>query len=468
MQVANETHRHHHANLAAHDRKEIAKIIALAQPNLFTSDQQRRRVLLTALQKKFRDDRRIFRRMAGGHDRGLKLGYHSWADREVYTYTRKLVLRVASKLNLLQSTFIFNYHASYRSEKLTSIDAFHGSNPINQTILISPNQRDAAKFLEARYHANRHHRKADDLTTVFVVKKMSAELRAKIEEVANHYKFQVEVLPYPERKKPTKRGEKVEKKLFHAFSQVKSENSYVFRISENKKLATAPKYYMNVRGGLENLSIPRRFWPLRDDFTKHFGEIALANSTKVEAKLKLMGAKDIELVLMDEMRAIAKTREVAFSYLCQQGKLISSGTYRDPSYMVASLMKTDMRFSHFFFPDTKIVRTAAVEKAEFLTAIMADRYRSGTKGYAEYQKMWADVDAAAKAEFKDIRLNSKEANQRFEFLKPLAVGTFSLPDETNAYDLDEILAVMKWLKARHERKAKNATPNNDNAHKEAA
>ncbi|MBD9511544.1 ATP-binding protein [Ensifer sp. ENS10] len=452
------------------DRKQIAQAIALAQPNLFTTRDQRQRVLLAGLQKKFRDSRRTFRRMGGKPLVHGYYGIHREQECEIYRHTRRLVLRMASKLNLLSDLMVYDHQATYQRDKLGAMDAYNGSRPVGQQILISPTQRDALKVLMNRYANNSQLRHSKDLTTVFVVKKMTAELRAKIEELSKHFKFDTEFLPFPERKKP-KRGEKVEKGLFYAFSEVKHGANGRYRIAEKKTLPTAPKFYMNVRGGLERLDIDLRFFDRREDFGKFFGEIALANTVKAEAKLKMMGSRDIEVALIDELKAIASNREVAFAYLCRKGELISSGHYRSVSHMARDLIMEDIRFAQFFFPDAKIVTNEATEKAEFLMQVMQDRYNYGTKKYRDYQTVWEEVRRIAKGEFKDTCLDAKTADERFSFLKVLSDGNFS-PDRSRAvYDFDETLALLKWLKARHERKAKTVSPNNDNttdAQKEAA
>ncbi|QNG62560.1 hypothetical protein B1VFA_002 [Rhizobium phage B1VFA] len=447
------------------DPKVIAQVAALTNMSHFTTLQERHKIVMDTMAVKFKDDRRYFRRNRKMPKRVDYYGsYEAMSPRDVFLHSSRLVRRLLAKFSLLDKAYAI-HDRDYDRKRCSSLEECKVFDEVRPRLIISPTQREAIKAV-VKYYADNRTKKdfVQGMTIAVVTKNMKDSDLEKIKEAAKHWNIEVDVLVVPKRSASARK----DPGIYYALADIKhNKNSYAYKIDEVKSLPSA-KYYMPIRGGVENLEMDESLFRVKEELHKRYGDVALAMTTRTEEKLKAKGAVNIYDVLFADLKKLNDSPENLLASMVSNSAFIKSPEYYTPARFVSDLIRYDTKFLTFFFGIKLPKVNTSVEDGKFLRDALSGGTSYGrlTRHTNEVHKESTRIHAAALKKFAPHILSNKQANDKFAYLKPLT--DLHAQFNRNTIDIEGTLDLVKYLKRKHEAKTRMTTATNDNAAKEAA
>jgi hypothetical protein len=443
------------------DAKALAKIAASGNMDAFTTALQRHKIVMDEMAKKYRDDRRFFRRNRHTmfRNRSYYGQYAVSSERDQFLNESRLVRRLIAKFDLFGSAFVSHWD-EIQGRKLIPLEEFNHFGAVNQRLIFAPTQRDGFKAAR-EYHALAKDEPGYErkLTLVIINRRLSPETLDKIRDAAKHWKIDIETTNFA---KPIRR-KRADIGIYYSLRDVKeNKDGYVHKIDEIKTLLKA-NYYMPMRGGLDRLEMDKSLFQVRDKILERYGDVALAMSSKTEAKLKAAGAKNIYDALFADLQKANNSREAQIASMMQHDGFIQNPHWHSPGRLINELCHKDMKFVTFFF-GVKPSKGTALEDAKFLMSALGGNRNSGRVS-RHNNSVSQEMDrtyAEAKKTFAHLILDRDQSEKVFAWLKPLTGMGVSQRGDTSK---DDLMTILKFLKRTFSVKS---TPNNDNATLEEA
>jgi hypothetical protein len=426
----------------------------------YLADGEMSKIAYREMQKKWRDDRRFFRRAR-----------HNWRQslsRERFDRSRKLHLRMASKLGLLDKLVVFSKEYGHTRWSGSSIDEFRSSNrQLQSRIVIAPTRKAVDELLRKEVAAiakkstwEAQEQAGEWMVPAFVLQNPSEKLLESIIELGDKYKIRVELLDFPKRKKSQKVGD-----AFVGLTDL-VHNSRRYNWRASKMSVTEPKAYIRASGTQEHIDLGMWRYDSDKNAVKRLAELfpdtAVVWTVKQEAKMKAKKAPLLDDVVAAEIEKLSASREIQYATMMQgQHFVTNTHYYRDVSGWISRISAQSFRLSQFFFP-ARVKLSDGVQRMAELVGVaekLSSRGSSTTKKSAEARDK---LLAQAKKTYAHLITHSKELDKRFEYLKPLTSIDFSPTNE------DLILDMIRFLGRRAAKAASIATTPINNDMKEAA
>lgn len=382
------------------------------------------RIRLTAkiAQKKFRDDRRIFRRFmvprADGHSTAWGRRDTDAFSREYFARERRPFLRLLAKAGVLQSSYFFRVFEglnSLRSEPVPIPRQVPGQ--ITKTLLIGPSRKKIGEHLTDEIEC-------EGLFIGIVLPRPLSGQIDKIKALAEHYGIETVVTEYPERKKAEKQAPKTK---FFGLCDVPKDWSW------QPDLATVeqPAFYIKATGLESNMKL---HFVVRNHLDRQALDAAYPNTViirtaKDEEKLKKMKVPSLGDAILADLRKLGKSREVQYALMREEKRFIKNRYYYDKmSEAAVDMAQTSDEVSKLLFPD-RAPAGANGAKLRFLlgikTAVMTNREgQSPIEGslyewLQEFLTIVADIRKNADATFSHLIITAQQAEQKFSYLTHL-------------------------------------------------
>lgn len=425
----------------------------------YLSDGERTKIAYREMQKKWRDDRRFFRRAR-----------HNWRqslNRERFDRSRKLHLRLASKLGVLDKLIVFSKEYGHTRWSGSPIDEFRNNNrQLQSRIVIAPTRKAVDELLrkevaeiakKSTYEA--HEAAGEWMVPALVLNNPSEKLLEAIIDLGDRYKIQVELLDFPKRKKSQKVGD-----AFVGLTDlVHNQRRYSWRAS--KMSVTEPKTYVIASGTQEHLDLGFSRYDTDKESLRRIAELfpdtAVVWTVKQQAKMKAKKVPLLDDVVAAEIAKLSNSREVQYATLMQGGHFVTSTHYyRDVSGWISRMTTQSVRLAQFFFPSRVKLGDGTQRMAELIG--IAEKLSS--RGYGTNKKSAEARDKLleqAKKTYAHLIVRAKELDQKFAYLKPITGMDYSAANE------DLILDMIRFLGRRAAKAATIATPINNDM-KEAA
>ena len=423
---------------------------------MYLKDGEMTKIAYQEMQKKWRDDRRFFRRAR-----------HNWRqslNRERFDRSRKLLLRLAAKTGTLNKLIVFTKEYNHTRWAGQAIDEFRMNKPLQNRIIVAPTRKavDALlrKELAEKTKGNPYHAyevSSEMMVPALVLNSPSDKLLEAIIDYGHKYKIHLDLLDFPKRKKAQKLGD-----TFAGLDDIFFNNrGYNWRAS--KLSVTEPKQYILASGTQEHLDLGQiRYEEHKKtlkDLEEMFPGTVVCWTVKQVAKMKAKKIPLLEDLIVEKIAKLANTREAQYVTMLQEGDLIEGSNYNyyNPSGVIQRLTSQSLAIAKYFFPDrVKITdRTKELKRMMELGKLVAGR--SGKLKPIE-DKLRAD----AKKTFAHLVRNYKDLDKEFEFLKPFQNITYRPQDE------EMILDTIRYLRRRAAKALTPANTNINNELKEAA
>ena len=417
---------------------DICRFLAAHHINSLVSDQTK--VLRKEFAKLRRDDRRIFRRAAGSK-------YNPPIDG--FRIDNRLNMRIANSLNLHRNMYVFELSGYMENAKPYRVDMYdsHGNRTIAKPhIYVGFSQRDIIKQIGAELPKKRTYFSETYGYVAFVLRRNQHGMIDQIKAAAARYKLKVVECAITA---PPKRAKKLpEDARFLSFKDLKPRNK-----AQPEASLVSAKYYVT---SVNDYNYSFGVGPLTDyvaDVTKYFGDVAVAENMKDEAKLKAMGAVHVIDAMADFLIANIKKKEVLYAANVESG-FLPSCNYREPAHLIEKLAKYRVASDWFFPPKTKL--TDIFEKVKFfskmLNLCMEGRYvrkKVDLEASVAIKNRLHAFNKEARAAYAHLRLTRKELNEKFSYLQPLA-NVFSYGDFDNEEPAEQMMTLIKILARRHQ------------------
>lgn len=305
----------------------------------------RRKALLKAAMRKHRDDRRVFRRLAGsckGSMERFEVGYGYAPD------TTRLLIRMASRLGILKQVSRFGVRYDWDDEYAVErskygIHAFPKcAAPFTDKpkLVLVRGREQASGYLSRLSNDNRAK------TAFITVRNMKP---AKIEEIkaaAKHYEFEIEVLDItPPARAPKKPKVEKPKEKFYELAATQSEN----HLSSKHPLIDYAPVFIDMKTSVIN---PEWYKPEVREILKRRKEIlavyptvALAHGQAQKKALIAAGSRELCDILPEDFLALKDTPAVRFAIIAGTGRLVKSDYGRSVTALACTLAECDMRYA---------------------------------------------------------------------------------------------------------------------------
>lgn len=403
-----------------------------------------RRQILRIYSRQFRDDRRIFRRMASRTI--IRRNDHQQDDAEKVRHSTRLALRMAAKLNLLPNLRIMANHALCG----TLIQPKRWKNGwVDKVLLVAPNHRDALSWNVKRMNTSatvQRERKDGPGSLVLVISKLSDEMRKQIATLATHFGFTVH---YVEATKPEKRP-KVEKKadVYHHISELKGVRPIK---TEPKTAAAKDGFHLRAYVGSDDYVRPSIAEYYLEIVRRRFPTCLVALRADEERKLLALGSRDVIDVMTEQMTVLAKDRAAQYARYAMNGDFVDGWAgYDTISATIEKLVKLDHRLAKFFFPDPVVITDQIVTDVTELSAVLnsIQDYKALAEQRAKAKLAADELQKNAKAAFKKVSKDAATLARLFHYIAPLRGVSPS------RQDVPEVLELLRVLKRRAADKAK--------------
>lgn len=431
-----------------HDPEMIAERAVRENLGVYLSDTKRDRIALKVLQKKWRDDRRFFRR-AGRN-------WHLSLERESLDRSRKLHLRLASKLGLLGNLHVFTKPYGHQRWSSTPIDEFRATGRLLNRLIIGPTRKavdaqlrkEMAEFKD-RCEAKRH---AGALVPALVLANPSERLLEEIIGIADKLKIKTTLLDFPKRKKSAKVGD-----LYTGLADLRyNTRGYNWRAAAMS--IVEPKAYIRAFGTSERLELAFIRYDANGEEVKRidalFPGIAIVWTLKQEARMKAKKIPMLAEVIAGEIEKLSDSREVQYATMIKGRHFIKdSGYYRSVASFVEKLSVESLAIAKFFFPD----RVKVNDKAERLAVLvdLAEKLSRGRNRSDRADAAQTNILMKAKKTFAHLRMTGKEADKKFAYLKPFTGVDYDRENE------ETLLEIIRFLSRRAAKAAIDPTSTNN-------
>ncbi|RWJ03429.1 ATP-binding protein [Mesorhizobium sp.] len=319
------------------------------------TDTVRRKALIKAAMRKHRDDRRVFRRLAGsknGNMERFETGYGHAPD------TTRLLIRMASRLGIIKQVCRFGgrkeWDDGYGRTKY-GVHAFAKcAAPFTDKpkLVLVRGREQASGYLSRLSNDNRAK------TAFITVRNMKP---AKIEEIkaaAKHYKFEIEVLDIaPPARAPKKPKVEKPKEKFYELAAAQGEN----HLNSKHPLIDYAPVFIDMKTGVIN---PEWYKPEVRDILKHRKEIlavyptvALAHGQAQKKALIAAGSRELCDILPEDFLALKDTPAVRFAIIAGTGRLVKSDYGLSVTALACALAKCDMRYAKILAGQRMVVTT---------------------------------------------------------------------------------------------------------------
>jgi hypothetical protein len=436
------------------DPKVIAERAVRERLSNYLPDAQRRKIAISEMAKKFRDDRRIFRRGAADYRFNL--------ERERFDHSRRLILRLASKADVLDNVVLFTKDSGYVRWVGSKIDEKRFNRPMIQRLIIGPSRKLVDEQLRKEFDSksrSAYDDQSSDIIPALILNAPSEKLLMSVLEIAEALKIPTTLLEFPKRKKSAKIGD-----LFTGLLDL-THNSKNYTWRAVKANVSEPKHYIRAYGTQERLELGfARYSEDKSAFKKienMFPGTVVAWTVKQEAKLKSKGIPNLDVVIAKELKALENSREVQYATMMQGGHFISSQEYRHSiSGKIAVMCSQSLTMCKFFFPDRAKLgdKTDRLHKlCEIAGMIGNERGYACPNGTIARETM-KNIATKAKITFKDMIMDSRAVEKKFDYMRLIANINYSPADD------EQILGLIKFLA----KQAKAASSANTETQKEAA
>lgn len=407
------------------------------------------------MQKKWPNDRRFFRRLRHDFRRSL--------DRDRFDRSRKMHLRLASKLGLLNKLIVFTKEYNHTRWCGTSIDEFRSIHrTLQNRVIIAPTRKAVDELL--RKELAQKTRGQDDISDemivpAFVLNNPSEKLLESIIELADKYKIDTVLLDFPKRKRSEKTGD-----VFVGLTDLcRNSRGYDWRAS--KLSVTEPKAYIVASGSQERLDVGIFRYDGDKVALKRTAELfpntVVVWTVKQKAKMLSKKVPTFDEVLAAEIEKLSDSREVQYALLMQSGQFLKdSGYYRDVSAWIGRMATQSAKLAQFFFP----ARIKAGADTQRMIELLELAEKMGSRAYGDTKRAQAarsKLMEKAKKTFAHLIVGSKELNKKFAYLEPITGLDYSPNKE------ELLLDMIRFLGRRAAKKAAAETPINNDM-KEAA
>lgn len=426
----------------------------------YLADGEMSKIAYREMQKKWRDDRRFFRRAR-----------HNWRQsltRERFDRSRKLHLRMAAKLDVLDKLIVFTKEYGHTRWSGSPIDEFRNNNrQLQSRIVIAPTRKAVDELLrkEAAEIAKNSTWEAQEATGEWIVPALvlsnpSEKLLEAIIELGDKYKIHVELLDFPKRKKAQKVGD-----AFVGLTDlVHNQRRYTWRAT--KMSVTEPKAYMVASGTQEHLDLGMCRYDSDKDALRRlaqlFPDTAIVWTVKQQAKMKAKNVPLLDDVLATEIEKLSASREIQYATMMQGQHFVTNAHYhRDVSSWISRLASESFRISQFFFP----ARVKLSDGVQRMAELVGLAEKLSNRGYGSAKKSTearTKLLAQAQKTYAHLIVHSKVLDKKFEHLKPITGMSYSPANE------DLILDMIRFLGRRASKAATIATIPINNDMKEAA
>jgi hypothetical protein len=427
----------------------------------YLNHQAMSKIAYCEMQKKWPNERRFFRRAR----HSLRHNFRN----DNLVRSRKLHLRLASKLGVLGKLLVFQREYSYARWSAKSIDeAGFREGHLQDRIIVAPTRKavDALLRKDVAELAKTDRHNADEIAChwrvpALVLQNPSDKLLESIIDLADRFKIKVELLDFPKRKK----AQKASAGYIGLNDLARNVRGYNWRAT--KMSVVQPKAYLMASGHQENLDIGRfshdsEKSPLKR-LNELFPDIAVIWTVKQHAKMKALKVPSLDEVLAKEIDRLSDSREVQYATMMHNCLFIADGRYSTPiANMIARFCKGSMKISQFFFPARfKSSNGADVQRMTDLLTI-AEHIRSHGSQKKTSEAALSVTEKASEA-FKHLTMPSSEIEKKFRYLKPLTMVNYY----NNDTEADVLLDMIRFL-ARRAAKAQSASTSINNDMKEAA
>jgi DNA polymerase/3'-5' exonuclease PolX len=433
-----------------HRIEEIAARAVVERLSSYLKDGERNKIAYRVMQKKWRDDRRYFRR--------LQATSYGNFPRERFNRSRKLLLRLAGKVGQLNKLMIFTKDYSHTRWSATPVDELrHTENPIVPRLIIAPTRKAVDELLRneiaeiRRTDTYQAAEKAQEMVIpALILTNPREKLLEDIIELADKYKIKTELLAFPKRKKAERTGD-----VYAGLVDLRY-NARNYNWRAGTLSVTEPKQYIRASGNIEHMELGFARYDSDKAIIKKiealFPGTVVAWTVKQEAKLKAKKIPLLDELVAAEIKKLSDTREVQYATLMKQRHFITGGGYRSIGGLIESLSSESLAICKFFFPD----RVKLSDKAERLAELVGIADKMNTSKSRQVQ---AELTAKAKKTFAHLIITSDAADKKFAWLKPFDSIRFDKSSE------ETILETLRFLSRRA---ARTPAINITQAQKEAA
>ncbi|WP_062120275.1 ATP-binding protein [Aureimonas sp. AU40] len=423
------------------DPKVIAERAVQGNLQVYLAGRNHTRWIFNTFAKTFRDDRRTFRRA-----RTNRYGTGFDFNHEAYRHSSRLFRRMAAKLGMLDRLFACHTDA-YANPRylLTPFSNFKGSGEVEPLLVISPNQRDASKWIKDLKGPNSFSNDKRPVM-VMVVHRATDELLTNILEVAESYKIDTELLDFPKRQK----GRKV--RPADKFTDL---YSLKFRHSDStwgEPSLEDPAFFVRFRGR-DGSRVPYSVHEHLETLKELFPKVAVIMTAGQQAKVEKLGAKPLLLGIIQAFEKSSKSRDAQYAAMIASGDFVSGSARWDAAATrMRDLCKGSAEIAKILFPD----RATASEKAQLsatlntmLTEIKFDHVDQALldKMTLALRKLRADANAT----FKHLVLKAHDVNERYGYLR--MAGDFN---PTNPADEQLVVEFVRHFERRRIKAEKEA------------
>jgi hypothetical protein len=421
------------------DRDELARVATSLQFRTLFTENERERMAAAVLQRKFKDDRRYFRRLVHQPTRGW-----NGSKKNHYRHSARLVLRAAGKLGLLHDLYVHDNGYDTRRRLIPIAEHADDFSPFNEHLVLAPTNTAALKHIsKLRDSGSIGHRSSN--TLVFVIRRNTDATRDAIKAEARRLKIEIEECDFPLPKKRVKAA--TDGPRAHFFDLAKVSGKYSYKVSEVPALVKAD-YYLQVDGSGSSLELKGDLINYRDKILNHYPNIAIAWTTRQLEKVKASGAKDLIEVVFEEFKTFTKKPDVLFSTLRKSRDLIEHAGYYDPANVANYLAYYDESLARLLFPEAPRLKTNLAHFEliyEILQSLPTWRHRLRP----EINNAMSELQKAAREKFKFLQIDRKQANERFAYLDVLVgVHSFKAPPE-------RLCLLVRTLQRSHAKSLKN-------------
>ncbi|WP_287333343.1 ATP-binding protein [Mesorhizobium sp.] len=404
--------------------------------NFRSTDTIRRKALIKAAMRKHRDDRRVFRRLAGCSNGNMER-FRTGSGGHVPDTTR-LLIRMASRLGILKQISRFGgakewddgcERTKYGVHSLTKCATPFTDKP---KLVLVRGREQASGYLSRLSHDHR------SKTAFITVRNMKPARIEEIKAAAKAYKFELEVLDIaPPERKPRKPKVEAPKEKFHALAAARGEH----RIDISQPLIDHAPYYLDMHSLTVN---PDMYKPdVRNVLKQHraitavYPKVALAHGPAQKKALEKAGSRPITEVIAEDLLALKDTPETIFAIMASKGLIVPTDHGRSPTELACDLAESDMRYAKLL-TGQKMVVSAEERRIHRLFKLFGSVRLSN-------DKVWNHVSALV-AKVKPVLKKTDVA-----YLKPLASfwGYQHNRELLDPFDFDEDLVEMiRFLQKR--------------------
>ncbi|PZR92036.1 MAG: hypothetical protein DI537_14515 [Stutzerimonas stutzeri] len=406
--------------------KDIAKVIAACRLGSFISQREMNAAAAKVWAKKFRQEARFFRRlpkMLSRLDAGAILTRHD------ESWNRRLVLRAATKLGLLNNLFHFRSASWGTQDSLRHVSKVSREDATEYFVVVAPNQREAIAACKGidkliGYEPRRYRR-----AMAFVIGRKNKERLEEIEKVLKALKIDHQILDF---------GSVPVAKTKRQFSlyQLSQVEGYG-RLEGDQTINEAP-VYVEVSGGAKELSVPglNTEW-VRLSILEHYPAIALARTVIQRQKLQLAGSVNIFDQMIDDIRKVKHRADVRYAYLVDFGRLLRDAG-SDLAETARDLARCDLSIARMLFP-ADIKPGADLEKIRlFMKLLFKGELPRHERERAN--ELHAEILKEASAAFASVIVEGANVDRHFSYLQFIKV-----PGQMVQSQLERLQALLTYL-----------------------